>query len=321
VDYVYNNAGRLGTVSFVTSDASTNTFSYTWRTNTLQLAALVAPNGVTNTYRYATNATQLASFCVWPKATAGSGGTPLAPLLKYDYLYDLANRCTNFARPYESRFTQYRYEDGRLASASVCVTGVLTSAQWFYDTADNCLVSSKTHSSNPVIAAHTYNNLNQLRPTPATDPSLYDADGNMTNLPVASGTGGGWTLYWDAENRLTEIANATTRIVNTFDSQHRRVRKQVYTDNTLVTDAAYLYDGWNLVAETISDPQSTHTNFYIWGADRDGSLDSDSGGVGGLLAIIRDTTVYYPVMNHHGDVMALIDDSGSNIVARYEYDP
>jgi RHS repeat-associated protein len=88
-----------------------------------------------------------------------------------------------------------------------------------------------------------------------------------------------------------------------------------------VTDAAYLYDGWNLVAETISDPQSTHTNFYIWGADRDGSLDSDSGGVGGLLAIIRDTTVYYPVMNHHGDVMALIDDSGSNIVARYEYDP
>jgi RHS repeat-associated protein len=26
-------------------------------------------------------------------------------------------------------------------------------------------------------------------------------------------------------------------------------------------------------------------------------------------------------MNHHGDVMALIDDSGSNIVARYEYDP
>jgi RHS repeat-associated protein len=143
----------------------------------------------------------------------------------------------------------------------------------------------------------------------------------MTNLPVASGTGGGWTLYWDAENRLTEIANATTRIVNTFDSQHRRVRKQVYTDNTLVTDAAYLYDGWNLVAETISDPQSKHTNFYIWGADRDGSMDSDSGGVGGLLAIIRDTTVYYPVMNHHGDVMALIDDSGSNIVARYEYDP
>jgi hypothetical protein len=51
VDYVYNNAGRLGTVSFVTSDASTNTFSYTWRTNTLQLAARVAPNGVTNTYR------------------------------------------------------------------------------------------------------------------------------------------------------------------------------------------------------------------------------------------------------------------------------
>jgi RHS repeat-associated protein len=142
----------------------------------------------------------------------------------------------------------------------------------------------------------------------------------MTLLQSTSG-GDDWPLQWDAENRLTEIANATTRIVNTFDSQHRRVRKQVYTDNTLVTDAAYLFDGWNLVAETISDPQSTHTNFYIWGADRDGSLDSDSGGVGGLLAIIRDTTVYYPVMNHHGDVMALIDDSGSNIVARYEYDP
>ena len=31
--------------------------------------------------------------------------------------------------------------------------------------------------------------------------------------------------------------------------------------------------------------------------------------------------VFYPVMNDHGDVMALLDATGSNIVARYEYDP
>ena len=31
--------------------------------------------------------------------------------------------------------------------------------------------------------------------------------------------------------------------------------------------------------------------------------------------------VFYPVMNDHGDVMALLDATGSNIVARYAYDP
>jgi hypothetical protein len=45
-----------------------------------------------------------------------------------------------------------------------------------------------------------------------------------------------------------------------------------------------------------------------------------------LLAIVasgsdKAPAVFYPLMNDHGDVMALLDATGSNIVARYEYDP
>jgi RHS repeat-associated protein len=315
VVYAYGDNGRLGTVAVVTPGGPTNTFTYAWRPDDAKLAAIAFPNGVTNTYVYETNSPALASIRIWPKLAAGGQGTTLTPVLQYDYLYDLALRCTNFARPYEARATQYAYTNGRLAAASACVSGTVRSARWFYDTAGNCILASNAFAGAATVTARTYNNLNQIRPTPTTAASFFDADGNMV-------TNAGWEYSWDAENRLTGISNATTRVVNTFDSQHRRVRKQVYTAGTLVSDATYIYDGWNLIAETVNrEPGTTSTNLYIWGVDRDGSHASDSGGVRGLLAIIRDTNVYYPVMNNHGDVMALMDASGSNIVARYEYDP
>jgi RHS repeat-associated protein len=39
------------------------------------------------------------------------------------------------------------------------------------------------------------------------------------------------------------------------------------------------------------------------------------------LAIVSGNAAYYPVMNNHGDVVALFDASGTNIVATYERDP
>jgi hypothetical protein len=178
------------------------------------------------------------------------------------------------------------------------------------------------------VATHTYNALNQIRPVPSTAASLYDLDGNQ-RVTIA-----GWQHHWDAANRLTNSVNGAHQIVNTFDSDHRRVRKQVYADGALTADTTFVYDGWYLVAELTHTPTHATTNLYVWGADRYGmhnetpgvaSKDS-SGGVRALLAIVasgsdKTPEVFYPVMNDHGDVMALLDVTGSNIVARYEYDP
>ena len=132
-----------------------------------------------------------------------------------------------------------------------------------------------------------------------------------------------WSSHFaDAENRLIAVASNGTPIASyQYNSENRRISKTVGD-----TTHQYTYDGWNVVAEKITSPSSSILNLYIWGADINGSLDSNSGGVRGLLCILssdngQQPTAYYPVMNNHGDVMALFDASGTSIVAKYERDP
>ena len=132
-----------------------------------------------------------------------------------------------------------------------------------------------------------------------------------------------WSSHFaDAENRLIAVASNGTSIASyQYDSENRRISKTVGD-----TTHQYTYDGWNVVAEKITSPSSSILNLYVWGPDINGSLSTDSGGVRGLLCILssdngQQPTAYYPVMNNHGDVMALFDASGTQIVAKYERDP
>jgi RHS repeat-associated protein len=305
LDYTFGSDGRLTAVTASQSGGSVSglAFRYAWDTNENRIATVCAPNGLTNQYQYQTNADLVSAIRIW-------GATPsAAPILAYTYTYDDADRCTNFARPYESRRDLYAYNSaGYLIKAQRQVTGVWSTAQWCFDTAGNRV--SEINGITGRSATQAHNALNQLRSC------SYDLDGNLT-------ANGAWSYTWDAENRLTSVkSNGTLIATYQYDAYNRRISKIVGT-----TTHTYLYDSWNLVAETISNPQSTITNLFVWGADHTGSLATDSGGVRGLLAIITGGTaptpsaVYYPVMNNHGDVMALFDATGTNIVARYERDP
>jgi RHS repeat-associated protein len=194
------------------------------------------------------------------------------------------------------------------ASASIpCNTRDLSpivAAYWLYDTAGNRVCENNGISGS--ITNRFCNGLNQFWSLP------YDADGNMLSDGVFAYT-------WDAENRLVGVASNGISVASyLYDSQNRRISK---TANGVTHQ--FIYDGWNLVA----DVSSAGNTYYIWGPDRDGSLATDSGGVRGLLAIISSggttsvSSVYYPVMNNHGDVTALFDSTGTNIVAKYERDP
>ncbi|MFZ4394269.1 MAG: phospholipase effector Tle1 domain-containing protein [Kiritimatiellia bacterium] len=310
--------GTNGLLSSITAQcpalgATNLTFTYAWLTNATLLATIAFPNGVTNEFLYQTNADRVAALRFWPRFITPPSGSAAAPALEYDYLYDAAGRCTNYSRPYESRRDLYAYDTaGRLVQTKRQTLGSWSTAQWLYDTAGNRV--AETNAITGISTNRLYNGLNQIRSCG------YDADGNMTFLPSTSGGGGGgegWSFQWDAENRL-KIATSNGLLIATYqyDSQNRRISKTVGT-----TTYRYIYDGWNLVAEVRSQGSAVSTNVYVWGADHTGSLDTDSGGVRALLAIISGTTVYYPVMNNHGDVMALFDSTGTNIVARYERDP
>ena len=180
----------------------------------------------------------------------------------------------------------------------------IVAANWLYDTAGNRVGENNGISGS--ITNRFCNGLNQFWSLP------YDADGNMLSDGVFAYT-------WDAENRLVGVASNGISVASyLYDSQNRRISK---TANGVTHQ--FVYDGWNLMA----DVSSAGNTYYIWGPDRDGSLATDSGGVRGLLAIISSggttsvSSVYYPVMNNHGDVTALFDSTGTNIVAKYERDP
>ena len=103
-----------------------------------------------------------------------------------------------------------------------------------------------------------------------------------------------------------------------YDHRGRMVSKRI-TENdghdTLVKSTTYLWDGWNIIRETqwpvTSDQWSVGplaTNHYplvtdyVWGLDLDGTLQG-AGGVGGLLAVVRDGETYLPTYDANGNML------------------
>ena len=91
---------------------------------------------------------------------------------------------------------------------------------------------------------------------------------------------------------------------------------------TTAAAGSFVYDGWNLIHETIYSTAGGATNMtevqYFWGLDLSDSLQG-AGGVGGLLAVSRNGEFYFPAYDNNGNVTKYIDESG-NVIAAYEYD-
>ncbi|MCX6938836.1 MAG: hypothetical protein NTU80_13280 [Verrucomicrobia bacterium] len=154
----------------------------------------------------------------------------------------------------------------------------------------------------------------------------YDLDGNLT----ADGT---WTYTYDAENRLirqeqkpwTILPGAPTakRLDYTYDYQGRRVRKVVYQwlgAWSQLSDTRFIYQGWNLIAET--NASGTLLRSYTWGLDITGDL-SASGGVGALVQIVDHAANkrLLPSYDPNGNVATLTNAATGATEAQYEYSP
>ena len=180
---------------------------------------------------------------------------------------------------------------------------------YLYDDIGNRISSAV--SAPPRETFYTANQLNQyteIRSAETNSPT-YDAEGNML-------THGPWAYTWDAENRpITVSSNATLVVSNAYDYMSRRALK-----TTATTTTHFIWDGWNMVAEIAINQQTGITNItqYIWGLDLSGSLQG-AGGVGGLLAVIKDTGIYYPAYDGNGNVTDYVDTNGT-VVGHREYD-
>ena len=191
-----------------------------------------------------------------------------------------------------------------------------------YDAIGNRRVDSRGAVSNFYEA----NPLNQYSAisnnfAPSAASLQYDLDGNLVS-------DGNWIYAWDAENRLAGVSPATTqggavRLSFAYDYMSRRVRKEVETNDGAVWSNTlaelYTYDGWNLVCEDRSD--DAKNNYYVWGLDLSGSLQG-AGGVGGLLALVREENIPQPLYyscDANGNITDVVDKNGA-VVAHYEYD-
>ena len=169
-----------------------------------------------------------------------------------------------------------------------------------------------TSSVDSVVTTFNANALNQYTsilcaPAPLREP-FYDFDGNML-------TNGVFSYSWDAENRLVSVSsNGNLLVSNKYDYRHRRIRK-----TTPQATHDFIYDGWNLIRETIAPVNGPVLEVeYFWGVDLSGTLQ-EAGGVGGLIAVSIGGNFYLPCYDNNGNVTAYADESG-NLVAEYTYD-
>jgi RHS repeat-associated protein len=145
----------------------------------------------------------------------------------------------------------------------------------------------------------------------------YDADGNLTN-------DGRWSYVWDGENRLIQMTVNTNvgpqyKLIFVYDEKGRRIQKVAMTNTVVLSTNNFLYDGWNLIAET--RPDNSLIRSYVWGTDLSGTSQG-SGGVGGLLEISyygSSTTNSFPAYDGNGNITTLVNAADGTVAANYDY--
>ena len=153
----------------------------------------------------------------------------------------------------------------------------------------------------------------------------HDDDGNMLS-------DGRFTYTWNGQNRLIKAeeqvcpTNRTLRKVDyAYDHQGRMVWKVVSRRGAEAQSweaekkTSYLWEKFNIIAETVASDSATNVTYNIWGLDIDGSMQG-AGGVGGLLAVVKDTAIYIPAWDANGNIIEYSANEGT-IVAHREYDP
>jgi RHS repeat-associated protein len=158
---------------------------------------------------------------------------------------------------------------------------------------------------------------------PQAEALAYDDDGNL----LADGR---WEYTWNGENRLIKAeeqvcpTNRTLRKVDyAYDHQGRMVWKKISRRGAQSWEeekkTSYLWDRFNIIAETTAAGSATNISYNVWGLDINGSMQG-AGGVGGLLAVVKNSATYIPAWDANGNIMEYVAEDGTIVVHR-EYDP
>ena len=288
VEYGYDGQYRpetteIGNSSGGTAATITNTYDTLSRL-TRQNYALSSSYAVTLSYNTGANgsqSTQLKSY---------QNGSESA----YQYEYDDNGNIVKIT--YDGKQVEYEYdalqqltrEDNQFLNKSITYTydegGNLTSKKEYAYTTGTLGTVTATYS-------YSYGNTWKDQLTAYNGQSIsYDTIGNPTTYRD-------WTFGWSGRN-LTSISKSGTTRTYTYNNDGLRTTKTV--DGTTTS---YAYQGSLLMAQ-----QSTGKSLYF-------SYDT----TGKAVSVNYNGTEYYYLRNGQGDIVGLLDQSGTKVVS-YTYD-
>lgn len=319
--YQYDDAGRL-----VSSTNPNGTTSYTYDQNGNVLTATDSNGTIEREYdalnRVSKYTDTHGNIIQYGYDAVGNLVTLTYPGgRQVQYGYDVANRLVKVT-DWASRITTYEYDPngrlaktirpdgtvetrtynaaGRLTQLKDTGTGgsVLSQFDYEYDAKGNIINDNNTNESEPFTtnsAALTYAADNRLA-TYEGQAVLYDADGNMTEGPLA---GNMVNFTFDARSRLTGAGNTSY----TYEAGNKRIRVSngVHQTSYVINPNAPLSQ---VLIET--DEQSNQT-FYVYGL---GLIGQESPG----------GTYRNYHFDHLGSTIALTDNSGL-VTDRFRYAP
>ena len=228
---------------------------------------------------------------------SGTNTTTQVSQLKYDlptditfgYTYDVLGNIAT----YTENGTTYTYAyDAQNQLTSVKTNGT-TTHQYSYDAAGNILTASDGTGSH----TYTYSDGVWKDLLVAYDGHAisYDGSGN----PTTYYNGKEWTMAWAEGRRLVSANGDGKSLTFTYDSEGLRLTKKVGS-----TTYNYSYAGGKLLRQTGGG--NTLDFFY------------DSAGL--PYALKYNGTLYYYITNLQGDVLHIVNTSGTPVVS-YTYDP
>ena len=312
---VKNSAGNVLTTR-QTYDANNQLTAQSWQmgsTNYSEVYTYSLTTGLLATHTPAVGSTRTYNYDVLQRLSSVTGGvygktytyrdtsttnttTQVAGLtydlptdITYGYTYDVLGNIATYTQGGTTYTYTYDAQNQLLKQVGGGKTYTYT-----YDAAGNILTSSDGTTSH----SYTYGNS-------AWRDLLTAVDGHTISYETGSGNptsyynGTSWTFGWAEGRRLMSASGGGKSISYTYDSEGLRLSKKVGT-----TEHKYYYAGGKLMRET-------------WGSN---TLDFFYDAQGTPYAVKYNGTLYYYITNLQGDVLHIVNTSGTPVVS-YTYSP
>ena len=329
-EYAYDLIGRISSVK--SSSGSKIFYKYDQYNRTNLIKYIVGGNSVSLKYLFGETTGQNADLIYGIK----QNGTDILSY-GYDNLSRLNSRVLNTSTAYTSNYTYLDGADDNSTTAIIkSVTNGNDTLTYSYDDVGNITEIKK---NGVVYESYEYDALNQLtKVTRGTDVYTYsyDGGGNITEVKLNGNTVKSYTygdtswkdlltgfnnqtitydnignpltyrdgfgFEWSNGRQLTGVTHGTDSISYRYDDSGLRTQKTV---NSTTTDYYWL--------NGILQGQKTGNEYIIFLYDENGSA------YGFLLKNGTTEAYYYYIFNAQGDVIGIIDESGTQVV-EYDYD-